>query len=593
MLAFMIYAAVASATIAAGMWLVERFLTQRRFPTRWLWFASLVAMMTVMFLPVARPPVATINSGVSTMPRDVGQISAAPMPAVVARSVSGARRSVPLDLLLIAAWALASAIGFAILAGSAWRIARMQRDWKPAEIAGVPVMLSHDVGPAIVGLFHHGVVMPAWVSALTPVQQRLIVTHEREHVRAGDPLLLWGATFLVVLFPWNLGMWLALRGLRHAIEMDCDARVLHAQPDTHAYCSLLLDVGERTLAGVAPLAALAEPSTLLERRVEVMTARVSMSPKTVGSLAAGIVLVIAGCVASRTPVAPQRDAVTLARELSELLRSDAVVASIPLSDRERLATRLTPASDSIDDHGVARRSYTEWKALLVPSVDSVLTRFYPALNAITGKTRMLVILTYTYEGRLEGHEIMDVEDALSRKPEIEGIDGMEIVRPKYISRLSSTDTYQLVIHERRPKLHAEVLIRIRRGPVRMTAVPRMPSAGADADAADAVPALQFSRRADSLARADFPAAFQPHAGHAYVVGALFSAEGKILNKNGRQLPVAQVYDTIPGGPNLGARDVKYLLNLLGFGAIPQLSKAGSDYSSNVPHTVIIWGLVEP
>src|SRR4051794_22134236 len=133
MLAFMIYAALASVTIAAGMWLVERFLTQRRLPTRWLWFASIIAMMTVVFFPVARSSVATINSGVATIPRDVGQVSAAPVPGTVTRSVSGARRAVPLDLLLIGAWALASIIGFAILAGSAWRIARMQRDWKPAE----------------------------------------------------------------------------------------------------------------------------------------------------------------------------------------------------------------------------------------------------------------------------------------------------------------------------------------------------------------------------------------------------------------------------------------------------------------------------
>ena len=73
--------------------------------------------------------------------------------------------------------------------------------------------------------------------------------------------------------PWNVALWYAFGRLRLAIEADCDRRVLAAHPDVRAYGSLLVDVSERTLAGAAPLAALAESATHLARRIHLMTAR--------------------------------------------------------------------------------------------------------------------------------------------------------------------------------------------------------------------------------------------------------------------------------------------------------------------------------
>ncbi|UUZ52386.1 hypothetical protein LP419_22985 [Massilia sp. H-1] len=45
---------------------------------------------------------------------------------------------------------------------------------------------------------------------------------------ARDPQLLGLALLVLVAMPWNLPMWWQLRRLRHAIEVDCDARVLAA-----------------------------------------------------------------------------------------------------------------------------------------------------------------------------------------------------------------------------------------------------------------------------------------------------------------------------------------------------------------------------
>ncbi len=589
MLTLMLYSSAVSAVIGLGVWLVERFVSGRKRATRWLWSAALGAMVVVTVLPASRvadSDTRTDSAPAASIPPAGVQSQAAPESRPFPPAgMTTAPRAVTSDVVVLGVWITLSALGLLILAGSAFRIARMQRGWRPAEIAGVPVMLSHDVGPAIVGLFHHGVVMPAWVEALPPVQQLLIVTHEREHLRAGDPLLLWSATFLVVLFPWNLAMWLALRGLRHAIEIDCDARVLKSQPDTREYCSLLLDVGERTLAGVAPLAALAEPSTLLERRVDVMTSRLGTSAKSALALAAGVALLVVGCVAPRTSLAPRRDALSMVQELSGLLRSDSVVATIPQADRDALAARLSPPKDSTTDYGVAKRTTDEWETLLVPSIDSAIAQFYPELATRTDRTQKLVILNYTDEGRLATHEVMNLADARNAKPPIEDLD---IVAPDFLSRHSHRGTHQVVIHHERPKLHADVLVRVKRGPVRRVSVPPRP-AHDEIDTDSAPPALQFSRRVDSLARADYPVAFQPHE-DAYVVAVLFRKNGEVVGKTGKQFPVAQVFDTIPGGRNLGARDSGYLMSLMNLGD-QQLGSSGMSFTSTRPHTVFVWGMI--
>ncbi len=371
MLALMIFSTIASAAIALGSLLLERAGRMRGYPTRWLWVGALLSMLFITIAPLAgvggRVIGSVTSSSTGAKPQEVsssvaasnGRLSTTPSKMALARvnlispvnqAPASSHGNASTDLLLLLLWAIASTLCAAVLAGSAWRIARMRREWRPAVVAGVPVLVSHDVGPAIIGLVHHGVVIPSWVESLSPAEQRLVLTHEREHVRAGDPLLLWGATLLAVLLPWNFASWFALRHVKHAIEMDCDARVLRDQTDAHAYCTLLLDVGERTLAGVAPIAALAEPSTLLERRVEAMTARPSPRRHSTALAVAGVVMLLLGCVAPRTQIAPQIRARELVRELNALLSSDSVVRSVPTQERAQLATKLgTGAPDAVPE----------------------------------------------------------------------------------------------------------------------------------------------------------------------------------------------------------------------------------------------------
>lgn len=176
-----------------------------------------------------------------------------------------------LDAPLIVLWAGASLVWGVILVGSAIRLHRSRARWREAMLDGMPVYMSHDVGPALFGFARFGIVVPGWVTELTAERRRMIVAHEREHARAGDPVALLAGAMLVLLQPLNPAVWMMFRRLRLAIEIDCDARVVSQVFDVRGYGELLLDVGERTLTGAAPLAALSEGGSELAQRLRALT----------------------------------------------------------------------------------------------------------------------------------------------------------------------------------------------------------------------------------------------------------------------------------------------------------------------------------
>ncbi len=369
MLHWMAYATLAGALLAAAGALLERFSPWLAGHRRMLWLGVIGATLafaaaamipsepspSYALSPTGAPARSTSGSVLPSAPATIAaeRRAIAPASVPVARqqpspSLRAQSRTDDLDVLLIVIWLAGTTLCLAVLTMSACRVAFMRRTWRESVLAGVPVFVSHDVGPAVIGLVHHGIVVPAWVETLDVDEQRTVMTHEREHVRAGDPLLLWGATLLVAIAPWNVALWYALRRLRHAIEIDCDTRVLRSRPDARAYCTLLLDVGERTLAGVAPVAALAEPSTLLERRIEAMMAPVRIRRGRIAASAAlAAALIAAACFTPRPEVAPAARVSELVAELNSLFARDAVRQSLSPADRVRIARSLATAADSV------------------------------------------------------------------------------------------------------------------------------------------------------------------------------------------------------------------------------------------------------
>jgi hypothetical protein len=231
------------------------------------------------------------------------------------------------NIVLGVVWVASSLVMLVGIARSLLRLSRARRGWEPRTVGDDSVLVAADFGPAAVGVLRTEVVLPRWALGLDPVARDLIVMHEREHARARDPLLLFGATVAVAISPLNAPLWWILHRLRLAVEMDCDARVLRARPGRREYGSLLLDVSERTATHREPTlaAALAEPVWMLERRLGAIADRAPRHRMIRATLAAigAIVTAAAACYAPR-PGRPSATASTptISSADSVMLRAD-------------------------------------------------------------------------------------------------------------------------------------------------------------------------------------------------------------------------------------------------------------------------------
>lgn len=255
---------------------------------RWVWAGAGVATVLLMIVRVltsggaepgmvAGAPVipevaalgATIVGGVGEADAGAGTLASSPSTALLPLTVPHDSSLHTLDGILLLVW-LAGSVGLGIWAlAGADRLRRRRRFWKPGKLLDHPVLWSRHTGPAIVGLVRPRVVVPSWVSEVEPSQQKLILSHEEEHRRAGDGVLRFAMAALLVAFPWNPFLWLHYRHLCLAIELDCDHRVVRRLPDRRwLYGDLLVQVGSRSgpRPGFAPTA-FAERRSFLERRI--------------------------------------------------------------------------------------------------------------------------------------------------------------------------------------------------------------------------------------------------------------------------------------------------------------------------------------
>jgi TonB family protein len=136
-----------------------------------------------------------------------------------------------------------------------------------------------------------------------------VLRHEDEHRRARDPFLLAFAIALVVLLPWNVGVLWQVRRLRLAVELDCDARVLGAEPHPERYGLLLLTIAQRRSHGLARLiTSLLEPAHHLGERITAMQSPVRpvsrVRPVLLAASAAGFVLLACTMNPPGDPVSP-------------------------------------------------------------------------------------------------------------------------------------------------------------------------------------------------------------------------------------------------------------------------------------------------
>lgn len=267
---WMLYCTAVSALLGVGALALARTLAALGRPTRWAWAGALSASAAS---PLVLPALRELRR--SLLPQEpaaagaaLGETQSAPETASLAAAPSAWETA---DLLLLPAWGAATLV---LAAGACVLLAALhlrRRRWRRATVAGTPVLVSPRTGPAVVGFLRGRVVLPEWALAWDAERQRMMVEHEREHLRARDPLLLLAAFAAAAAVPWNAALWWQLRRLRLAVEVDCDARVLRRGSDVRGYGLLLLEVGRVAAAGRLPAVALAEPPSFLERRIRAMT----------------------------------------------------------------------------------------------------------------------------------------------------------------------------------------------------------------------------------------------------------------------------------------------------------------------------------
>jgi TonB family protein len=306
---WMLYCLAIGALLSLAALATERAMRAFALPQRWVWAAAMVLMLALpaaaRWLPRATPAaparLASASGGAEM------RIPLTEQPTAAAESAPRINIAA-LDGLLAIGWMMSSAAAvLALLA--AWAVlVRRRRGWQAAEVDGVPVLLSPATGPAVIGLFRGRIVLPRWVTEDAPAEVRaLLLEHEQEHLRAGDPRLLALGLAVVAAMPWNPAAWWQLRRLRLAVEVDCDARVLARRADVRAYGTLLLEVGRRGAGGRLLAAAFSEPRSFLERRIRIMTQR--MHPPRARTLVPVLAVFAAALVGMRAlpaPAAPVR-----------------------------------------------------------------------------------------------------------------------------------------------------------------------------------------------------------------------------------------------------------------------------------------------
>jgi TonB family protein len=213
-----------------------------------------------------------------------------------------------LDRVVVAIWLVVSLL-LLLRYLLAWRAVRALRDASEhAVVDGVRVLLSNEIGPAVVGVREASVLVPRAVLDLDAPLRALVLRHEEEHRRARDTWLLLALAIAVAALPWNLPLWWIAHRARLSLEVDCDARVLAAGGDATRYVQVLLLAAQRTSA--APLTPMLVASrTHLERRIVAMQDRIAYETqgrrRTLRIIGATAACGVALAVACSSPITDQ------------------------------------------------------------------------------------------------------------------------------------------------------------------------------------------------------------------------------------------------------------------------------------------------
>lgn len=291
MISWMLYSLVVGALVALaarGMEEVCRLLGQ---PLRWVWAGALVLLLALIATAPSRAPAAptgTMNALAVEAPVQFPLPDTPSLEGRTTRVVNGViirLTAIPMQGAYMlarhlpdrlwgrtagAVWITLSVFVLLAFVGSALHFRWIRNRFPLMSVLDVEVRVSRRLGPAVMGLVWPEIVVPRWLLSVPVDHQRLVLTHEVEHRRARDPLLLALGWLGIVLVPWHPALWWMASRLRLAAEVDCDARVLRSGVEPLRYGSLLIEIAGRCSTGRLGTPALAGSRSHLERRLLAM-----------------------------------------------------------------------------------------------------------------------------------------------------------------------------------------------------------------------------------------------------------------------------------------------------------------------------------
>jgi hypothetical protein len=209
---------------------------------------------------------------------------------------------------LLVGWVVTSTAALLYLAAAIVGMRRLPRGMLNDVIDGHRVLVSRNIGPALIGVLRARIVLPRWAAELCETERRLVLAHESEHASAGDPVLLVAGVGLAAVQAWNAALWIAVARLRFAIEADCDARVLARSVDVRSYARLLIRVHTQSAPMFAARLAFTGTTSRLESRIRRLLG--TGRPRKIASAALAascLIVVIASACFAPTPVRVYRD----------------------------------------------------------------------------------------------------------------------------------------------------------------------------------------------------------------------------------------------------------------------------------------------